>query len=69
MVCGDIRCVSVIGSVPFERIIIDERDNGVIGSDVRRQSRLAQAKKNKYTITKKIFIYNQGLLFFHVILI
>jgi len=31
--------------LPFERMIIDERGNGAIGSDVRRQSRLAQAKR------------------------
>jgi hypothetical protein len=49
VVCGDIRRESVIGRLPFERMIIDERDKGVIGSDVRRQSRLAQARK-------KIFI-------------
>jgi hypothetical protein len=52
VVCGDIRRVSVIGSVPFERIIIDERDNGVIGSDVRRQSRLAQARKTNIQLQK-----------------
>jgi hypothetical protein len=43
-------------------MIIDERDKGMIGSDVRRQSRLAQARKNKYKI-KKIFTCNQGLSF------